>query len=325
MLLLQEGRQATAQSLADEVEVSVRTIYRDIGALGAAGVPLWTEPGPGGGIRLLDGWQSKLTGMTGTETSALMLLGMPSVAADLGLSDATAAAESKLLGALPVSLRASAQLWRERVHVDVPGWFTAPAANELVPVLARAVLGGRQIEIGYRGRSRVLGPLGLVVKASVWYLVAQEWSLRNDPVVQEWSLRNDPDARGERILSFRVDRIESVAELEIEVLRPAGFDLAQWWGASMAEFDRSLLRFPCRVRLSDNAVRALPRVIGVAATPELGPPDSDGWTEVELMLESEEVALAQLIALGGGVSVLDPASLRRSLCDVASSIVRENS
>ncbi|MEW2015653.1 YafY family protein [Rhodococcus sp. NPDC076796] len=304
MLLLQEGRQATAQSLADEVEVSVRTIYRDIGALGAAGVPLWTEPGPGGGIRLLDGWQSKLTGMTGTETSALMLLGMPSVAADLGLSDATAAAESKLLGALPVSLRASAQLWRERVHVDVPGWFTAPAANELVPVLARAVLGGRQIEIGYRGRSRVLGPLGLVVKASVWYLVA---------------------TRGERILSFRVDRIESVAELAIEVLRPAGFDLAQWWGASMAEFDRSLLRFPCRVRLSDNAVRALPRVIGVAATPELGPPDSDGWTEVELMLESEEVALAQLIALGGGVSVLDPASLRRSLRDVASSIVRENS
>ena len=304
MLLLQEGRQATAQSLADEVEVSVRTIYRDIGALGAAGVPLWTEPGPGGGIRLLDGWQSKLTGMTGTETSALMLLGMPSVAADLGLSDATAAAESKLLGALPVSLRASAQLWRERVHVDVPGWFTAPAANELVPVLARAVLGGRQIEIGYRGRSRILGPLGLVVKASVWYLVA---------------------TRGERILSFRVDRIESVAELAIEVVRPTGFDLAQWWGASMAEFDRSLLRFPCRVRLSDNAVRALPRVIGVAATPDLGPPDSDGWTEVELMLESEEVALAQLIALGGGVSVLDPASLRRSLRDVASSIVRENS
>lgn len=304
MLLLQEGRQATAQSLADEVEVSVRTIYRDIGALGAAGVPLWTEPGPGGGIRLLDGWQSKLTGMTGTEMSALMLLGMPSVAADLGLSDATAAAESKLLGALPVSLRASAQLWRERVHVDVPGWFTAPVANELVPVLARAVLGGRQIEIGYRGRSRVLGPLGLVVKASVWYLVA---------------------SRGERILSFRVDRIESVAELATEVLRPVGFDLAQWWGASMAEFDRSLARFPCRVRLSDSAVRALPRVIGVAATPDFDPPDTDGWTEVELMLESEEVALVQLIALGGGVSVLDPASLRRSLREVASSIVRENS
>lgn len=304
MLLLQEGRQATAQSLADEVEVSVRTIYRDIGALGAAGVPLWTEPGPGGGIRLLDGWQSKLTGMTGTETSALMLLGMPSVAADLGLSDATAAAESKLLGALPVSLRASAQLWRERVHVDVPGWFTAPVANELVPVLARTVLGGREIEIRYRGGSRVVGPLGLVVKASVWYLVA---------------------TRGARILSFRVDRIESVVEQATDVLRPVGFDLAQWWDASMVEFDRSLLRFPCRVRLSDNAVRALPRVIGVAATPDLGTADSDGWTEVELMLESEEVALAQLIALGGGVSVLGPASLRRSLRDVAASIVSENS
>ncbi|MDZ7930111.1 MAG: WYL domain-containing protein [Rhodococcus sp. (in: high G+C Gram-positive bacteria)] len=288
MLLLQEGRQATAQSLADEVEVSVRTIYRDIGALGAAGVPLWTEPGPGGGIRLLDGWQSKLTGMTGTETSALMLLGMPSVAADLGLSDATAAAESKLRRA-PV--RTGARVWRSGA-VDVPGG--SPRPRQRVPVWR----GGTGAQRGPRRSG--LGP-------------------------PDREARSDVATRGERILSFRVDRIESVAELAIEVLRPAGFDLAQWWGASMAEFDRSLLRFPCRVRLSDNAVRALPRVIGVAATPELGPPDSDGWTEVELMLESEEVALAQLIALGGGVSVLDPASLRRSLRDVASSIVRENS
>lgn len=310
MLLLQENRTATAQSLADEVEVSVRTIYRDIGALGAAGVPLWTESGPGGGIRLLDGWQSKLTGMTDTETSALMLLGMPSVAADLGLSDATAAAESKLLGALPGSLRASAQLWRERVHVDVPGWFSAPASNDLVPVLARAVLGGREIEMSYRGRGRVVGPLGLVVKASIWYLVA--------------TLSGEPDGRRDAILSFRVDRIGSVSELPTAVIRPDGFGLARWWGESMSEFDRALLRFPCRVRLSAAAVCALPRLIGVAAMPDLGSPEPDGWTVVDLMLESQEVALAQLIALGGGVRVLEPASLRSALRGVASRIVRDN-
>ncbi|QII04856.1 YafY family transcriptional regulator [Rhodococcoides fascians A25f] len=303
MLLLQQGRTATAQSLADQVEVSVRTIYRDIGALGAAGVPLWTETGPGGGIRLLDGWQSALTGMTGIETSALMLLGMPSIAADLGLSDVTAAAESKLLGALPVPLRASAQLWRERVHVDVPGWFTVPAANDVVPVLARAVLGGREIEMAYRGGRRVVGPLGLVVKASVWYLVA---------------------TRGERVLSFRVDRIGSVTESKTPVVRPEGFDLAQWWNASMAEFDRSLLTYACRVRLSDSAIRALPRVIGATAMPATAPPDDDGWTTVDLMLESEEVALGQLIALGGGVRVLEPTSLRISLRDLASNIALDN-
>ncbi|WP_206488852.1 YafY family protein [Rhodococcus sp. KRD162] len=303
MLLLQSGRTATAQSLAEQVEVSVRTIYRDIGALGAAGVPLWTETGPGGGIRLLDGWNSALTGMTGTETSALMFLGLPSVAADLGLSDATAAAESKLLGALPAPLRSSARLWRDRLHVDVPGWFTVPASNDVVPVLARAVLAGHDIEMTYRGERRVVGPLGLVVKASVWYLVAR---------------------LGTKILSFRVDRVGEVTELASAVIRPEGFDLAQWWTASMAEFDRSLLKYRCRVRLSDRACRALPRVIGTTAMPAVAPPDHDGWTTLDLVLESEEVALGQLLSLGGGVRVQAPASLRRSLHDLASEIALDN-
>ena len=155
MLRLEGSRGATAQQLADELGVSVRTVYRDVTALSAAGVPLWTESGPGGGIRLLDGWQSKLGGMTGEETSALMLLGVPSIADDLGLRDVTAAAQSKLLGALPVPLRAGAQLWRDRLYVDAPGWFDGPRDNGELPVVASAVLeGGASASATARGAVR---------------------------------------------------------------------------------------------------------------------------------------------------------------------------
>lgn len=304
MLTLQHGRSATAQALADEAGVSVRTIYRDITALGAAGVPVWTESGPGGGIRLLDGWQSRLSGMTGVETSALMLLGVPSIAADLGLADATAAAENKLLGALPVPLRAGAQLWRERLHVDSPAWFTQPEPNVHLPVVSAAVFEGRRIELGYRGSTRTVDPLGLVAKAAVWYLVA---------------------ARSGKVLSYRVDRIESVITTTDAVVRPEGFVLPVWWKSSTAAFDRVLLRFRCRVRLSPTAVRMLPGVLGHEATPETRTPDEDGWTTTDLVLESEDVALGQLTALGSGVEVLSPPSLRAGLRDVAAEMVRRHS
>src|SRR6476619_3464615 len=138
MLRLQGGPGSTAERLAEQLEVSVRTVYRDVAALQAAGVPLWTESGPGGGIRLLDGWQSKLSGMTGVETSALMLLGVPGLAADLGLGEQTAAAEAKLLGAMPLPLRAGAELWRSRLHVDAPGWFGRAANAPHLATVARA-------------------------------------------------------------------------------------------------------------------------------------------------------------------------------------------
>ncbi|WP_072803847.1 helix-turn-helix transcriptional regulator [Rhodococcoides yunnanense] len=304
MLMLQHGRSTTARALADATGVSVRTIYRDIAALGAAGVPLWTESGPGGGVRLLDGWQSKLTGMTDVETSALMLLGVPSIAADLGLADAAAAAEHKLLGALPVPLRDGARLWRERLYVDAPGWFAAPASNEHLSVISAAVLSARQLALEYRGTVRTVNPLGLVAKASVWYLVA---------------------ARADTVLSYRVDRVTGV-ELSAEpAVRPDGFDLASWWSNAAAEFDRALLRFDCDVRLAPAAVRMLSAVIGREATPDPMPaPEGDGWTLCHLRLESESVALGQLTSLGAGVEVIEPLSLRRSLCRLAQDMVRLN-
>ncbi|RDI26895.1 putative DNA-binding transcriptional regulator YafY [Rhodococcus sp. AG1013] len=308
MLRLQGGPGTTAARLAEQLGVSVRTVYRDVAALQAAGVPVWTESGPGGGIRLLDGWQSKLSGMTGAETSALMLLGIPDVAQDLGLADVAARAESKLLGALPLPLRAGALLWRERLHVDAPGWFESTPSGEHLPAVAAAVFEGRRLRIRYRRRggeaTRTLDPLGLVAKAGVWYLVARH---------------------RDRTLSYRVSRIDGAQVLDAQAARPDDFDLAAWWAASMAEFDRALLRYPCRLRLSPYAWRRLPDVVGEeAARVEPSEADEQGWVTVDLMLEAEEVALDQLTALGGGVEVLEPASLRAGLRAVAEEVARRN-
>ncbi|MGO4204518.1 helix-turn-helix transcriptional regulator [Rhodococcus sp. TAF43] len=308
MLRLQGGPGTTAARLAEQLGVSVRTVYRDVAALQAAGVPVWTESGPGGGIRLLDGWQSKLSGMTGAETSALMLLGIPDVAQDLGLADVAARAESKLLGALPLPLRAGALLWRERLHVDAPGWFESTPSGEHLPAVAAAVFEGRRLRIRYRRRggeaTRTLDPLGLVAKAGVWYLVARH---------------------RDRTLSYRVSRIDGAQVLDAQAARPDDFDLAAWWAASMAEFDRALLRYPCRLRLSPYAWRRLPDVVGEeAARVEPSEADEQGWVTVDLMLEAEEVALDQLTALGGGIEVLEPASLRAGLRAVAEEVARRN-
>ncbi|MGW0043001.1 helix-turn-helix transcriptional regulator [Rhodococcus sp. NPDC003348] len=308
MLRLQGGPGSTANRLAEQLGVSVRTVYRDVAALQAAGVPLYTETGPGGGIRLLDGWQSKLSGMTAAETSALMLLGIPALAADLGLGEQTASAEAKLLGAMPLPLRAGAQLWRSRLHVDAPGWFGTPDRTANLAVVARAVLDGTRLRIGYRKgtrtTTRTLDPLGLVAKAGVWYLVAAH--------------------RG-RVLSFRVERITDATILDGRAHRPDGFDLAAWWASSAAEFDRSLLRYPCRVRLSPAAWRSLPAVVGAeAARVTPGPADADGWVEVDLRLEAEDVAVQQLTALGDGVEVLTPAALRAGLRAIGEALARRN-
>lgn len=308
MLRLQGGPGSTAARLADQLGVSVRTVYRDVAALQASGVPLYTESGPGGGIRLLDGWQSKLSGMTGAETSALMLLGIPGLADDLGLADVTARAESKLLGALPLPLRAGALLWRERLHVDAPGWFSRTPDTGQLAAVATAVFEGRRLRIGYRKGTgdvtRTLDPLGLVAKAGVWYLVARH---------------------RDRTLSYRVSRIDAVHVLDEPARRPDEFDLGAWWAESTARFDRALLRFACRVRLSPYAWRRLPSVVGAEAakvTPSA--PDEQGWVTVDLMLEAEEVALDQFFALGPGIEVLEPSSLRSALRESALRIAHLN-
>jgi predicted DNA-binding transcriptional regulator YafY len=277
LLLLQERREATAEALATELEVSVRTIYRDVSALQSAGVPLWTETGPGGGIRLLEGWSGRLDGITTDEAGALHLAGT--------------VASASVLATLPRELGARAGRIRERLHVDAPDWFSREEAVPHLDVVADAVWTGRRLDLRYGNAHRRVDPLGLVLKAGRWYLVAAH--------------------RG-RPRTYRMGRITSAAVRDEKVTRPEPFDLAAWWHESSADFDRAIRRTQVTVRVSARGLRLLPRAI---ALPDVAapPPDADGWTTLTVPVESDEVAAHQLLQLAGEVEVLGPQAVRDAM------------
>src|SRR6185436_13516526 len=177
LLVLQNRGQLTAAELARELEVSERTIFRDVEALAAAGIPIYAERGPHGGVRLVDGYRTRLTGMTQDEAGALFLSGVPGPAAELGLGTVMAAARLKVLAALPPELRSRASRLVERFHLDVTGWFQTGEEAPLLGVLSEAVWESRAIDIAYDRGDRLVArrllPLGLVLKAGIWYVVAE--------------------------------------------------------------------------------------------------------------------------------------------------------
>jgi predicted DNA-binding transcriptional regulator YafY len=307
LLRLQRVGPATARTLADELEVSERTVYRDVAMLQAAGVPLWTEAGPGGGIRLLDGWRSPVDGFTAAETVALTI--GSAGAADLGLGAVLAAARSKLRSALPAAARDDIARVTERFLLDAPAWFHRDDPGEVLPTVADAVWQGRRLDIRYgrRGHTvrRRVDPLGLVLKAGTWYLVA---------------------AHRRRPRTWRVSRIASATPRPEAAWRPPGFDLARWWSASAAAFDASIRPLRARLRLSPAAAGRLPRLVPGELTVralEQGEVDADGWVTVDVPLEPVDVAVSQLVPLPG-VEVLAPDELRAALADHARAVADLN-
>jgi predicted DNA-binding transcriptional regulator YafY len=300
MLMLCRTRERwTAAELAEQLEVSVRTVYRDVEALQAAGVPLWTTTGPGGGIHLLPGWRTDLGALTGDEAAALSLAGAPDALAQLGLASVAASAQLKVSAAMPPQLRAHAARIGERVHLDAAGWFRRHEPTDCLRAVADAVWSSRRIQVSYRrGEGAVrrrLDPLGLVMKAGTWYLVAMH--------------RSD-------VRSYRVGRIVGCTVLDEASRRPDGFDLAAWWSASSSAFDQSLLRVECRLRCTPSGRRRLHEAVGesaAAAAEPTGPPDEQGWVELRVRGETLEVLADQLLTLGADVEVVAPAELRRAV------------
>jgi predicted DNA-binding transcriptional regulator YafY len=309
LFLLQQRGRSTAAELAAALEVSERTVYRDVEALLAAGVPLWTEQGRAGGIRLMEGWRTRLDGLTGREAAAIFAVGVPELLAELGLGASLTAARAKVLAGLPAPLREYASAIADRFHLDAPGWFQQTETAAKLTVVADAVASTRRLRMDYRrGESvvtREVDPLGLVVKAGVWYLVARV---------------------GTDVRTYRVARI-AAAELLDEFARP-DFSLASWWAQSSARFERSLLRETVRLRLNRHGLRALRNVTdedaAAAALATAGPPDEEGWREVELEVESLPVATTQLLSLGVGVEVVAPAELRTALAELGLAIAARN-
>jgi len=307
LFLLQRRGARTAARLAEELEVSERTLYRDVAALQAAGVPVVTSAGPGGGISLPPTWRTRLDGLTADEASALLFAAVPQALADLGMFGAAVSARAKLSATLPPDLQARLDRVSERFFLDAPSWFAKRERLEHLAAVARAVWEGRRIALRYGGRVTPVGPLGLVLKAGAWYLVAEVGP-----------------ARARELRVFRVAKVEEVRPRAGTVTRPAGFSLASHWVQSARVFEESLLRYPCEVRLTRGAMGLLPRVAPQESLREqlarAGPEDAEGFRAVSLRLESEEVAASQLLALGEGVEVLAPPSLRAKLHALAAKV-----
>jgi len=307
LLLLQVHRRVTARDLAKRLEVSERTVLRDMDALSGAGVPVVAERGVGGGWSLVEGYQTKLTGLSAAEIHSLFLARPPRLMADLGLQQEADAALIKLQASLPAGSRQHADFARKRVLVDTRGWRDPAESVACLPVLLDALWRGRQVRFVY---SRVLGepgertahPLGLVAKGSTWYLVARVERLQDD------------------LRTYRVSRIREAAILERPANRPAGFDLAAYWERSAAEFRDKLPRYYATF-LASRAVMQWVRYRGWRLEEETA--DGQG-VRVRLRFDAEEEALQFALSFGGQIEALEPPELRAKILAGAQAIVERN-
>ncbi|RRO16079.1 WYL domain-containing protein [Saccharopolyspora rhizosphaerae] len=303
LCLLQVRGAMTGPELARELEVSERTVARDVLALAEAGVPVYAERGRAGGYRLLGGYRSKLTGLHRQEAEALFLSGVPGAAVDMGLGEAVEAARRKTAAALAPPFRDAPQRVGQRFHLDAPRWFREAGTPAVLPEIGRAVWGDLRITGDYQRGDRLvrreLEPHGLVLKAGVWYLVA----------------RCDG-----RFRTYRVDRFREVVVGE-EFVRDESFDLAEFWERTAEEFARSLLTLDVEVRLSTAGLRRLRATVDGPAADEAeagaGEPDEHGWVRTAFRTESLQVAYSQLLALGPEAEVLAPEALRQDLARAA--------
>lgn len=302
LLLLQARGRMTARQLASELEVSVRTVYRDVESLHAAGIPLYGEAGHAGGYALLDGYRTRLTGLTSQEAEALFLTGLPGPAADLGLGAVLATARLKLMAALPDDLRERANRLHQRFHLDTSGWYIDPDHTPHLGTVVSAVWDQRRVRVRYRRWApnpevtRTLEPYGVVLKGGRWYLVAGR-----------------PGAADE-VRTYRVAQICRLRVLDERFERPTGFDLAAHWEASLREFDARRHTGEATVRLTPRALDLLPHLwepaLVSAARRSARLEEPDGWLRVVIPMESVEHTGGLLLRLGAEVEVLEPAALR---------------
>ncbi len=302
LMLLQIRGRITAQELSRELEVSIRTVYRDIDSLSAAGVPIFSERGPAGGYQLMDGYRTRVTGLTPDEAGSLFLAGAPGAAAELGLGEVLAAAQLKLLASLPDDLRRQAERIGARFHLDTPGWFQESEKPVYLPEVATAVWEARPLKIRYQRWegivTRQVDPVGLVRKGHSWYMVA----------------RADKQFR-----TYRLVRILELETIDEHFERPADFDLADFWAESQASFQERMHTSESVVRLSPVAVEHLDVVLDAYAREKAlstaSLPDAEGWVIARIPIESIGIARWEFLRFGAEAEVLEPVELRAAITE----------
>jgi len=307
VLLLQAHHQMTARDLASRLEVSERTIHRDMEALSGAGIPVVAARGLGGGWSLLGEYRTSLTGLTETEIQSLFVTTPAKVLTDLRLEKAADGALLKLLASLPTTFRRGAERARQRIHVDVSGWSRREEAVPCLPILQEAIWLERKLQISYERRpdceavQRLIAPFGLVAKGSAWYLVG---------------------AVDGQVRSYRVSRITHAEVLNEHAEIPADFDLATFWQQSAIVFKTNVPNYVAQFWVAPEVLLRLSFAGRFARVTETDETDARGWRKVVVGFDVEEMACEYAVSFGPNLEVIEPLSLREKVIDMAHATLR---
>ncbi|HKF35852.1 MAG TPA: YafY family protein [Ktedonobacteraceae bacterium] len=309
LLLLQVHQRMTANELAKRLEVSRRTIYRDMEALSAAGIPITAERGTHSGWFLLEGYQTNLTGLSEAEVSTLFLPRAASLLADLGLREVADSALIKVLAALPAIQRHDAEDILQRIYVDASGWDRFDEPVPWLRLLQEAIWQERTLLLCYRRRDEtvvdyLVVPLGLVAKTSIWYLVGM--------VKQEMRV-------------FRAARIQEARITAHPFTRPPAFNLVafweQWRNQWSESFSRNLRSYEIQIRVAPALVPTLQQHYGREIDEQADAPDPDGWMRLTLAFETQGVACSHILRFGSLIEVVEPQELREQLAQIAAALL----
>ncbi len=312
LMLLQTNGRMTADDLATRLEVSPRTIYRDLDALSGAGVPVYAERGPNGGCMLMESYRTNLTGLNEKEVQALFMFTVPGLLADLGADKASEGAMLKLMASLPAPFQQDAAFVQQRLHLDPAAWFQPEEDVPFLPLVQTAVWENKRLRMNYRRGDgqwvkRLVDPYGLVAKASVWYMVGAIY--------------------GGKVQAYRVSRIMEAALTGSSFERPKGFNLAAYWQTWRDRFEARQDRLTVALRVPPGSGPLLALLFGegivaslLAAPQEEG---AAGYATIELTFDSLETACRQLLGLGTAVEVLTPPELRQLIIEQATRTLQQ--
>ncbi len=307
LMLLQANGRMTADDLAERLEVSTRTIYRDLDALSISGVPVYAERGPNGGCMLMESYRTNLTGLNEKEVQALFMFTVPGLLADLGADKASEAAMLKLMASLPAPFQQDATFVQQRLHLDPAAWFQSDEEVPYLPLVQTAVWENKRLRMNYRRGDgqwvkRLIDPYGLVAKASVWYVVGGMYN--------------------SMIQVYRVSRIMDAELTGSQFERPKDFDLAAYWQTWRDQFEARQNSLTVTLRVPPHSGPLLALVFGegivnllLASSPT---EDAAGYATISLTFDTIETACRQLLGLGTAVEVIAPQELRQMMHEQAS-------
>ncbi|WP_139488845.1 helix-turn-helix transcriptional regulator [Brevibacillus dissolubilis] len=320
LLLLQNRGKQTAKELATELEVTERTILRDLEALGQAGIPVVAERGKHGGWRLMDDYRTNLTGLKEEEIHALFISPSSHLLADLGMEKGAELARHKLLASLPRLYQKQAKDVWERLHVDTRTWRQSgeKVGGEVFQALQQAVWMERRVKMTYERADgemveRIVEPLGLVAKGSTWYVVASRR--------RETEAVGDQAEKSNEYRTYRVTRIKSIIMTEDTFLRPVGFQLAAYWENSTRQFLEHLPTYEAKVEVSPSAVPRMTFTGRFVQMIHKDEPCMDGWTPMTLCFETREEAAGYLLGFADQVRAIQPQELREQIVEMARAVL----